>query len=134
MEHTQIYPILIEQQIIAYFRYVDDILIIYDQNKTNIDHTLNEFNKLQQTIKFTIEKKQQESINFLDIGIHRKDKNLQYSIYRKPTQTDIIIPKNSCYPYEHKLSGINYLLRWLHTYPITNKAKDTEINIIRNIL
>jgi hypothetical protein len=27
MEHTQIYPILIEQQIIAYFRYVDDILL-----------------------------------------------------------------------------------------------------------
>jgi hypothetical protein len=93
MEHTQIYPILIQQQIIAYFRYVDDILIIYDQNKTGIDHTLNEFNKLQQTIKFTIEKEQQESINFLDIRIHRKDKNLQYSIYRKPTQTDIIIPK-----------------------------------------
>jgi hypothetical protein len=57
IEHTQIYPILIQQQKIAYFRYVDDILIIYDQNKTNINHTLNEFNKLQQTIKFTIEKK-----------------------------------------------------------------------------
>jgi hypothetical protein len=26
MERTQIYPILIKQQIIAYFRYVDDIL------------------------------------------------------------------------------------------------------------
>jgi hypothetical protein len=45
MEHTQIYPILIKHEIIAYFRYVDDILIIYDQNKTNIDHTLEEFNK-----------------------------------------------------------------------------------------
>jgi hypothetical protein len=56
IEHTQIYPILVQQQIIAYYRYVDDILIIYDQNETNIEHTLNEFNKLQQTIKFTIEK------------------------------------------------------------------------------
>jgi hypothetical protein len=55
MEHSQIYPIPIEQ-VIAYFRYVDDILIIYDQNKTNIGHTPNEFNKLQQTINFTIEK------------------------------------------------------------------------------
>jgi hypothetical protein len=62
--HTQIYPILIQQQIIVYFRYVDDILIIYDQNRTNINHTLNEFNKLKQTIKFTIEKAQQASINF----------------------------------------------------------------------
>jgi hypothetical protein len=108
-------------------------LIIDKQNKTNIDHTLNEFNKLQHTINFTIEKEQQEFINFLDIRIHRKDKNLQYSVYRKPTQTDIIIPNNSGHSYEHKLSGINYLLRQLHTYPITNEAKDTEINTIRNI-
>jgi hypothetical protein len=35
MEHTQIYSILIKQQIVvvAYFRYVDDILIIYEENK-----------------------------------------------------------------------------------------------------
>jgi hypothetical protein len=35
MEHMQIhvYPILIKQHIIGYFRYVDDILVIYDQNK-----------------------------------------------------------------------------------------------------
>jgi hypothetical protein len=49
-----------------------------------MDHTLNEFNKLQQTTKFTIEKEQQESINFLDIRMHRKDKNLQYSISSRP--------------------------------------------------
>jgi hypothetical protein len=33
MEHKQIYPILIKQQILAYFTYVDDILMIYNQNK-----------------------------------------------------------------------------------------------------
>jgi hypothetical protein len=32
MEHTQTYPILIKQQIVAYFRYIDDIRIIYDKN------------------------------------------------------------------------------------------------------
>jgi hypothetical protein len=37
MEHTQIYPILRKQQIVAYYRYGDDILIIYDQSRTNID-------------------------------------------------------------------------------------------------
>lgn len=39
MEHTQIYPVRVKQ-LIAYFRYVDNIPIIYNQNKTNIDHTL----------------------------------------------------------------------------------------------
>jgi hypothetical protein len=36
MEHTQIYHILKTQKIIAYFRYIDDILIIYDNKNTNI--------------------------------------------------------------------------------------------------
>jgi hypothetical protein len=89
IEHTQIYPILVKQQIIEYFRYADDILIIYDQNKTNTDHTLKEFNKLRQTIKFTIKKEQQESIYFLAFLIHRNEKSFEISIHRKPTQTDI---------------------------------------------
>jgi hypothetical protein len=62
MEHKQIYPVLIKQQIITYFRCVDDI--IYDQNKTNIEQILNEFNKLQATLKFAVEKKIHEAINF----------------------------------------------------------------------
>jgi hypothetical protein len=86
---------------------------------------------LKPTINFTIEKEQYESINFLDLTIHRQTNKLQFSIYRKPTQTDIIIPNDSCHPYEHKLSGINYLLNRLHTYPITEEAKDAEVNTIR---
>jgi hypothetical protein len=47
MEHKQIYAILIKHQVIGYFRYVDDIFMIYDQRKTNIEETLIEFNKQQ---------------------------------------------------------------------------------------
>jgi hypothetical protein len=57
-----------------------------------------------------------------------------FNIYGKPTQTDIIIPNNFCHPHEHKLSGVNCLLNRLHTYPITKRAKETEINTIKNIL
>ncbi|PNF33207.1 hypothetical protein B7P43_G11691 [Cryptotermes secundus] len=89
--------ILIKHQIIAYFRYVGDILIIYDPNKTNIIHTLNEFNKAQPTINFTMEKEEHQSISFLDLVIHRNDRTLECAIYRKPTQTDII-PISSCHP------------------------------------
>jgi hypothetical protein len=42
MEFKHIYPILKTQAIIAYYRYVDGNLIIYDQNKTNIEkHLMN---------------------------------------------------------------------------------------------
>jgi hypothetical protein len=36
-EHKQLHPILKKYQISGYFRCVDDILLIYSQNKTNID-------------------------------------------------------------------------------------------------
>jgi hypothetical protein len=36
MEHLYLYPIPKTQNITAYYRYVDDILIIYDKRKTNI--------------------------------------------------------------------------------------------------
>jgi hypothetical protein len=49
MEHTDISHPKQTKQIIAYFRYVDDILIIYDEKKTDINHKLDEFNKLQPT-------------------------------------------------------------------------------------
>jgi hypothetical protein len=45
-----------------------------------------------------------------------------------------MIPNSSCHPYEHKLSGIKYLLNRLHTYPITKKSKQTEENTIQNTL
>jgi hypothetical protein len=38
LEHNSICDILVEQKIVAYFRYVDDILIVYDKHKTNITH------------------------------------------------------------------------------------------------
>jgi hypothetical protein len=57
LQHTIIYKILKNHQIIDYHRYVDDILIIYNEHHTNIDKTLDEFNRIHPKIKFTIKKK-----------------------------------------------------------------------------
>jgi hypothetical protein len=40
LEHTIIVDILKKFQIIYYYRYVDDMLIIYNTRKTNINNTL----------------------------------------------------------------------------------------------
>jgi uncharacterized membrane protein len=76
-----------------------------DNNKyhfqANMENTLNKFNKLQPSIKFTIEKELHESLNILDLTIDCKDRNLQFAIYKEPTQTDILIPNFLCHPYEH---------------------------------
>jgi hypothetical protein len=118
IENKKLYPILKKHTTIGYFRYVDNILIIYNQNKTNRRNT--ELNKQTTSIKSTIEKNQKNSTNFLDLSIY-------FEIYRKPIRTDTIIPNDSCHPHEHKVASINYLMKRVHIYPITN-----EENIKRN--
>jgi hypothetical protein len=130
VEHKQIYPSLIKYQIIGYFRHINDIFIIYNQKKTNIDETLTKFNKQQTNIKFTIEKEEGNSINFLDLTIHHKKTKLEFAKYRNHTQTTIIVRNDFCHPHEHKISSIDYLVNRVHIYPIA-KAKEKELNIIK---
>jgi hypothetical protein len=53
MEHNKIIELLQECGIIDYYRNIDDILIIYNQNITCIDGTLTDINKLNGSLKFT---------------------------------------------------------------------------------
>jgi hypothetical protein len=84
LEHNQIYSLLTKHKIIGYFRYVDDILIVYDKNKTHIDTMITKFNTLYPTINFTIENEENKKLNFLDQTIHREHNKLDYTIYIKP--------------------------------------------------
>jgi predicted cupin superfamily sugar epimerase len=57
IEHTYIYHTLQKHNITSYHRYVDDILITYYSTKTNINNTLEEFNNINKTLKFTMERR-----------------------------------------------------------------------------
>jgi hypothetical protein len=74
VEHTVIYNIRLRNQILGYFRYVDDILIVYDADLTNINEVLNSFNDATPTMQFTVEEGKNNQKNFLDTTI-RKDNN-----------------------------------------------------------
>ena len=93
----------------GYFRYVDDILVVYDKTVTDIDKVLECFNKIMPTMKFTIEKEREDMINFLDITIEKEKDKLVFYVYRKPNATDSIIPFDSCHPTEHKTAALRYL-------------------------
>ena len=92
LENSKICNILLKFNIVGYFRYVDDLLIVYSVNKTDIEDLLNCFNNLTPKLNFTIEKEMRGSINILYIAIHREDNNFSIDIYRKPTYTDSIMP------------------------------------------
>jgi hypothetical protein len=110
---------------------VDDILLVYNKQITDINSTLKELNKINPKLQFTTEK-EDDVINFLDITIIKNPDNIQYSIYRKPTTTDNIIHNTSCHPTEHKMLTISYLIHRMNTYPIQKKIE--EENIIKHIM
>jgi type II restriction/modification system DNA methylase subunit YeeA len=81
-----------KHKLVNYFRFVDDILLIFDTNKTNIHSILTDLNTLHPNLKFTAEIEHNNAINFLDTTIHRTQDSIKVSIYRKLTFTDTIIP------------------------------------------
>jgi hypothetical protein len=134
LEHNKIFKILIGNKIIAYFRYVDDILIIYDSHKTNIANVLTTFNNLHPKIKFTSELEQDCKINLLDITIHRSSNEVFATIYRKPTASGYLIIHDSRHPSQHKLAGIHYLVNRIVEYPMPEVERKKEIRICQQIV
>jgi hypothetical protein len=117
-----------------YFRYVDDILVVYNTEITDMQDVLDHFSMITPTIQFTIEEEQDSKINFLDIHISKTNKNTSFDIFRKPTATDTIIPKGSCHPAEHKLGAIRYLQNRNATYLVTPESRLKETKTIDHIL
>jgi len=135
LENTTIHLLFEKHSVKGYFRYVDDILLAYADDKNNdIQNLLKEFNSLSLKLKFTIEEGQDNHIHFLDITITKNPKDLSFGIYRKPTTTDIIIPKDSCHPNEHKTAAIRYYRNRLETYQLTSTNKEKEKEIVEHIL
>jgi hypothetical protein len=105
IENTKIFKLLLRHKVEGYFRYVNDILIIYKEDQTNIHNVLDDFNSLIPSMKFTLEKEENNKINFLDITIAKDYDGLSLEIYRKPTTANVIIPNDSCHPREHKTAA-----------------------------
>lgn len=87
LEQTKLPPIANKLKLINYFRYVDDILVIFDTLHTDINTILDDFNSIHHNIQFTDETEQDNKINYLDITIQRKRTHINISIFRKPTQS-----------------------------------------------
>jgi hypothetical protein len=97
-------------------------------------HVLEQFNAISPKLTFTLEEEHGKQLNYMDITITRNEKQFTFDIYRKPTTTDHIIPKDSCHPHEHKTSAIRYLVNRMETYPIGQKNKIQESQTIQHVL
>jgi len=109
---------------------MDGIMIIYDQNKTQDRIILHEINKTDRNLQFKMSTEESNTMNYLDITIHRSNNNMDISIYRKTTCTDTTIQFSSNHPYEHKIAAFRYYIIRMITLPITEKSKKRRMETI----
>jgi hypothetical protein len=53
---------------------VDDIIIIYNSKYTSAEQIMHDHNQLHKNMKYTLEKENNQMLDFLDHKIHRQDK------------------------------------------------------------
>ena len=85
-------------------------------------------------MKFTLQKEENNKINFLDITITKGPDGLLFEIYKKPTTTDVIIPNDSCHPSEHKTAAIRYFYNRMKSYKLIPESQQKERNTLQQIL
>ena len=84
-------------------RFIDDVICLWDTNKEEIGHFIEQANSYHPTIKFTTEVSQLET-TFLDTTVYKRERVEKESIldvrthYREPTETFQYTNYNSCHP------------------------------------
>jgi hypothetical protein len=124
-------PIL--QNILYWYRYVDDIICCWTGSDRQLDCFLNLLNAQHQKISFTMEIESNKSLNFLDLNISIKNNRHHFAVFRKPCSTDNIIPADSCHSTSQKLSAFHSLLYRLVYLPLSTEEFNQELNIIKSM-
>jgi hypothetical protein len=132
-KNTYIKQALDKHYIQYYTRFVDDILIIYDNSKITHEQITQQFNQLHTNLTFNPSQEIKKTVNFLDLQITRGTHSLLMNIHRKPTITDTTIHYTSNHPNEHKTSTYRYHLLQLHSLPLNSEHKHLEWQTIQTM-
>ena len=74
----------------TWLRYCDDVITFLPE-MTDLQMIIQDLNAVDPSIQFTVEQEQDTKLAFLDVLIHRRPDDLQFSVYRKPTNKDDLI-------------------------------------------
>ena len=118
------YPVL-------YVRYVDDIFCIFREG-TSHTNFLDRLNHLHQNLSFTCEIGG-SSMPFLDINVTLKRGQIQTSVYRKATNTDVLLHYRSATPLRWKTALVSCFLHRATVVCSDQTALDDEIDRLRQI-
>ena len=95
-DRKYIYP-LIEEKSLTYFRYIDDIFLIWTGTKNELNQFLKDLNKKHTSIKFDY-KASKDRIVFLDTDISLHNGKLHEKICRKKTDLQHYLHRKSEHP------------------------------------
>ena len=62
-----------------------DVILKFDQNKTNETSINNHMNNINKNLEFKKTEEEKNNTNYLDLSIYRYNNKLNLGIYRKPT-------------------------------------------------
>jgi len=110
------------KEISYYKRYVDDI-ITYNTDRINEERILLAFNNIDKNLTFNLTPENNNTINFLDLTISRKQNKLELGIYRKEMNSDTTIHNTSNHPMEQKTTVLRYYVNRLISLPLTQMEK-----------
>jgi len=125
LEQSHLKFLLDSKHITIYARYVDDILIIYDASRTNLDAITKYAGSIHHGLQFNPTLESYDRINFLDLSIIRKTPKLETDIFRKPTIT-VTIHYLSNHPIEHKFATYRYYIERMFNLPLNNDQQHNE--------
>ena len=113
-------------QPLVWLRYIDDIFMIWNNNKDSLDKFLTHLNECHHSIKFTTEVSP-EKVNFLDTTIRLDTDRKPYTdLYCKPTDAHNYLLYNSCHP-KHLTRSLPYS-QLLRIRRICQKIEDYDRN------
>lgn len=114
-------------------RYVDDVFCIV--NARSLNNLLDFLNSQHSSITFTVEKEDDDrTLAFLDLRIRvSAEGNLEFSIYRKPTNTDRFITIDSHHHHSHKAAAFHSMVHRLLNIPMNASDYETEKNYIYQV-
>lgn len=122
-----------QNSVVFWFRYVDDVICLFNGSDSLLKSFLVDINSIHDNIVFTMEDSSNNSLPYLDLRISVLDNSFDFDIYRKPTNTDTLIPFDSCHPTSHKMASFHSLFHRLLNVPLSVDNYTKELNLIKQL-
>lgn len=115
-----------------YYRYLDDLFILWGGTEAQLHEFYNYLNSVTGYLKFIINYSKQ-GMNFLDVELFKKDDGFGSKIYRKPTYCNALLHYNNCHPLWQKKTLVKgqmvHLFRLVSEDDILLDKLDTIVNM-----